>query len=144
MTNDKSSEISELLKRRDTLAAQLALRERQLALCVHHLETGKNESDELKSRGSVEESRLRNVLTEHDNQLVHLVRELYELANAERVPGVVAHDARSRVFRRCALVYELLGEDAFREADEQVAARAGVLDAGETLEVFDAAAGARG
>ena len=52
------------------------------------------------------------------------------------------------LFRRCALVYELLGEDAFREADEQVARRAGALDAGEmgaeTLEVFDAAAGARG
>ena len=44
-----------------------------------------------------------------------LVRELYELATAERVPGVVAHDARSRVFRRCAIVYEQLGEDAFRE-----------------------------
>ena len=42
-------------------------------------------------------------------------------ASAERVPGVIAHEARSRVFRRCATVYELLGEEPFREADAAAA-----------------------
>ena len=90
-------------------------RERQLALAVTHLEAGKTESGLLRTRGSIEERRLRTLLESRETQLVDLVRELYELATAERAPGVVAHDARSRVFRTCALVYEQLGEDAFRE-----------------------------
>ena len=48
--------------------------------------------------------RLRTQLAEREEHLVLLVRELFQLATAERVPGVVAHDARSRVFRRSALV----------------------------------------
>ena len=52
---------------------------------------------------------------ERDAHLVGLVRELYDLAAAERVPGVIAHDTRSKVFRRCAVIYEALGEDAFSE-----------------------------
>jgi actin-like ATPase involved in cell morphogenesis len=97
--------------------AQVAMRERQLALCVTHLEAGKTESDVLRTHGSVEESRMRSTLDERETQLIAIVRELYELATAERVPGVVAHDARSRVFRRCAIVYEQLGEARFREDD---------------------------
>ena len=116
-------------QRREQLAGQLALREKQLALCVSHLEQGKTESDTLRTIGSAEERRLRSTLDDHDAQLVHLVKELYELATAERVPGVVAHEARSRVFRRCALVYEMLGEGAFRKADENVATAAQALEA---------------
>ena len=126
---DKNAEIRSLLQRREQLAGQLALREKQLALCVSHLEQGKTESDTLRTIGSAEERRLRSTLDDHDAQLVHLVKELYELATAERVPGVVAHEARSRVFRRCALVYEMLGEGAFRKADENVATAAQALEA---------------
>ena len=90
----------------------------QLALCVTRLETGKTEAEVLRTRGSVEEGRLHVVVREREAQLVRLVKELYELATAERVPGVVAHDARARVFRRCAVVYEQLGEAAFAATAE--------------------------
>ena len=93
---------------------ELGMRERQLALMVTHLEASQVEATGLKARGSVEEDRLRIVVRQREEQLVALVRELYDLAAIERAPGVVAHDARSRVFRRCANVYEALGEDAFR------------------------------
>ena len=110
----KNDDIAKLLQREGELSQQLAMREQQLALCVTHLEAGKTETDVLKTRGSVEENRLRHVLAEREEELVKLVRGLYELATAERVPGIVAHEARSRVFRRCAIVYEQLGEAAFR------------------------------
>jgi hypothetical protein len=63
----------------------------------------------------LEAQRLGTLVAEREAQLVALVRELYGLAAAERVPGVVAHEARARVFRRCATVYEALGEGAFSE-----------------------------
>ena len=49
----------------------------------------------------LEAQRLGTLVAEREAQLVALVRELYGLAAAERVPGVVAHEARARVFRRC-------------------------------------------
>ena len=91
------------------------MRERQLALCVTKLEAGATEAKLLRTRGSVEEGRVRHVLEQRERQLVRLVKELYELATAEKIPGVIAHDARSRVFRRCATVYEQLGEAAFHD-----------------------------
>ena len=59
--------------------------------------------------------RLRGVLAEREAALVSLVRDLYELASVEKVPGVVAHDARSSVFSRCAAIYDALGQAAFAE-----------------------------
>jgi hypothetical protein len=110
-----SKDMNDLLVRHDEMTAKLTMRERQLALCMTHLESGKTQAELLRTKGTVAENRLRSTLELREDQLVRLVRELYELATAERVPGVVAHDARSRVFRRCAIVYEQLGEDAFRE-----------------------------
>ena len=102
VAHERAEEISALRQREELLTGQLGMRERQLALLVTHLEASRTESDALRTRGSVEEQQLRAQLEEHSMHLVHLVRELYELATAERVPGAVAHDARSRVFRRCA------------------------------------------
>ena len=132
----KSNDIKELITRHDELQQTLSMRERQLALCVTHLEAGKTESDVLRTKGTVEEGRLRQTLDQREAQLVRLVRELYELATAERVPGVVAHDARSRVFRRCAIVYEQIGEDAFRQAEEEeeLSRRAASSSGAEELE----------
>jgi len=92
----------------------LRMRERQLALLLKQAETARVEADLQGTHTSVEASRLRGMLNEREAQLVAIVRDLYDLAAAERVPGAVAHDARSRVYRRCASVYEALGEAAFQ------------------------------
>ena len=60
------------------------------------------EADLKGSYTALEAQRLSTLVAEREAQLVALVRELYGLAAAERVPGVVAHEARARVFRRCA------------------------------------------
>ena len=111
----------------EDMRKELGMRERQLALMMTHLEASQVEANALKTRSSVEEERLRGVVKQREQQLVALVRELYDLAAIERAPGVVAHDARSRVFRRCAGLYEALGEDAFREMDSTAAAQTGPL-----------------
>jgi hypothetical protein len=59
------------------------------------------EADLKGSYTGLEAQRLGTLVAEREAQLVALVRELYGLAAAERVPGVVAHEARARVFRRC-------------------------------------------
>ena len=113
----KTAELAQLRTSAASLRERLELRERQLALSLTHIEAGHAHADVLQSKGSVEEAKLRGTLADYEEQLVQLVASLYELAQTERVPGVVAHDARSRVFRRCAVVYELIGEARFRQAD---------------------------
>ena len=44
-----------LLERHDETGQRLLLRERQLALCMTHLEGSKTDSDVLRTRGSMEE-----------------------------------------------------------------------------------------
>ena len=58
----KAADAAELQLRADGAREKLAMRERQLALVVTHLEAGKAEVDALRSRGSVEEQRLRGML----------------------------------------------------------------------------------
>ena len=112
----RALQLASMATKADDMRGELGMRERQLALVVTHLEAGQVDANALRAKGSAEEERLRGLLEERELQLVALVRELYDLAAIERAPGVVAHDARSRVFRRCASVYEALGEEAFRDS----------------------------
>lgn len=124
----RSLEIAQLTATVDELRDSLRLRERQLALMLTQFEAAKVDAELRSSSGTLEASRLRGVLAEREAQLVALVRELYALAAAERVPGVVAHEARSTVFRRCAVVYEALGEVAFNEDERLHDVVAGATD----------------
>ena len=105
------------MERAEAASAALGLRERQLAVLVTRLEGSRAEAEALRASG--EDARVRAHIAGLEAHLVDLVREIYSLAATEKTPGVVAHDARSRVFRRCATVHELLGPAAFAEAPDR-------------------------
>ena len=117
-SQQRGLDVAALTQQADELRDALRMREGQLALMLTHVEADQMEVSSLRSQGGAEEARLRGELREREGHLVALVRELYDLASAEKVPGVVAHETRSRVFRRCAAVYELLGEEAFGQEEE--------------------------
>ena len=118
MLSSADHSLHKLLQQKENLAQQLIMRERQLALCVTHIEGGRTEMDMPRTHRMDEVANLRNVLAEREQHTVLLIRDLYELASAERAPGVVAHNIRSRIFLRCASIYEQLGEKAFgKDAD---------------------------
>lgn len=107
--NVRTSEIATLRKQSDVTRSSLVMRERQLSLLVTHIGSSRSTTKSVSGCGTAEEQRLKTLLAERESQLVLFVHELHGLAAAERAPGSVAHDARSRVFKLCAAVRQALG-----------------------------------
>lgn len=104
-----TSESTTLRQQSDAARSALCMRERQLALLVAQLESARSDAGAARTHVSANEQHLKALLAERESQLAIFVHELFELATAERRPGSVAYDARSRMFRRCAAICEALG-----------------------------------
>ena len=126
------AEKSELQQQAEATAAQLAeaqahateahellaLRERQLAVMLQHVDASKGEATEARRRGSGDVAQLRAALAKRQAELVSLVRELYQLAAAEKDATTISFVSRSRLFSQSAAIYKSLGPELFADDAE--------------------------
>ena len=117
----KQQLLQEAQQREGSLRDVLTLRERQLAVLVAHLDAAKAEAARAGAQGSGELATLRAALAKRQAELVALVRELYQLAAAEKDSGAVCFSSRSRLFSQSAAIYQSLGAEAFAEEAENAA-----------------------
>ena len=106
------------------LREMLALRERQLAVMVTHLDASRAEVAAARRHAGGDLAQLRAALSQRQAELVALVRELYKLAAAEKEPNTVSYASRSRLFSQSAAIYQSLGPAAFAEDTENTVPRA--------------------
>ena len=106
------------------LREMLALRERQLAVMVMHLDASRAEVAAARRHAGGDLAQLRAALSQRQAELVALVRELYKLAAAEKESGAVCFAARSRLFNQSAAIYRALGPEAFAEEQDDDAENA--------------------